>query len=169
MQSNWIDKAKGKIMQNTIPQENFSKELFGLLGEAFAQYRGVFLDKGTCLFDTLAKLSAKEASTPAWNGGSTIAAQIEHVIFYTELQEQALDGQDAGDVDWDDIWNRVSGVTEAEWDDMRSRLKAVYERFVGKLRAIEDWQQNDALGIAMATLVHSAYHLGSIRMAVHAV
>jgi hypothetical protein len=148
-----------------MPQESFSRELFTILEETFETHHGVYLDKGTSLFATLNQISAGEASIPVGNHCATIAAQVEHVIFYLEVLESYIAGQDVGKPDWGEIWNRVSGVTAAEWDELRARLKATYDRLSKMLRGIENWEHNDAIGDSMAIVVHTAYHLGEIRQA----
>lgn len=153
------------MMTKTIPQKSFSEELFAIFEETFETHHGIYLDKGTSLFATLNQINADEASIPVGNCCATIAAQVEHVIFYLEVLERNISGQDVGKPDWREIWSRVSGVTAAEWDELRARLKATYERVSKKLRSIENWDQNDAIGDSLAIVVHTAYHLGEIRQA----
>jgi len=152
-------------MTKTMPQESFSEELFAIWEETFETHHDIYLDKGTSLFATLNQISADEASIPVGNRCATIAAQVEHVIFYLEVLERYIAGQDVGEQDWGEIWSRVSGVTTAEWEELRARLKAIYERLSKMLRGIENWEQDDAVGDSMAIVVHTAYHLGEIRQA----
>ena len=152
-------------MTKTMPQESFSKELLTVLEETFETHHGIYLDKGTSLFETLNQISAGDASIPVGTRCATIAAQVEHVIFYLEVLERCFAGQDVGKPDWGEIWSRVSGVTDAEWDEVRTRLKATYGRLSKNLRGIENWEHNDAIGDSMAIVVHTAYHLGEIRQA----
>ena len=152
-------------MTKTILQESFSKELFAILEETFETHHGIYLDKGTSLFETLGQISAGEASIPVGNRCATIAAQVEHVVFYLEVLERYIAGEDVGKTDWSEIWNRASSVTDEEWDKIKSRLKATYVRIGKTLRSIENWEQNDAIGDSMAIVVHTAYHLGEIRQA----
>ena len=152
-------------MTKTIPQESFSKELLTILDETFETHHGIYLDKGTSLFDTLNQISAEAASIPIGNRCATIAAQVEHVIFYLEVIERSISGQEVGKVDWGEIWSRVSNVTDDEWDERRAKLKSTYERLSKMLRSIENWEQNDAIGDSIAIAVHTAYHLGEIRQA----
>ena len=125
-------------MTESISQESFAEELFTILEETFETHHGVYLDKGTSLFATLNQISAGEASIPVGNRCATLAAQVEHVIFYLEVLERSMAGQDVGKQDWGEIWSRVSGVTAAEWDELRARLKATYNRLSKMLRSIEN-------------------------------
>ncbi len=152
-------------MSKSIPQESFYREFFDILEETFETHHGVYLDKGTSLFATLDQIGAEEASIPVGNRCATIAAQVEHVIYYLEVLGGHITGREVGKVDWGEIWSRVGGVTAAEWDDLRGRLKAAYAQLDEVLRGIDDWEQNDAIGTSMAILVHTAYHLGEIRQA----
>lgn len=54
-----------------IQTEHFTQALYNLLDEVFDHVHGYFLDKGTSLFETLATVSAEEASVPV--GGSGIS------------------------------------------------------------------------------------------------
>jgi len=152
-------------MSRTMPQEGFYRELFDMLEETFDTHHGVYLDKGTSLFVTLDRISANEASIPVGGRCATIAAQVEHVIYYLEVLGRHIEGQEIGELDWGEIWKRVSGVTVAEWEDLRGRLREAYERLKAMLQGIDDWERNDAIGGSMAILVHTAYHLGEIRQA----
>ncbi len=51
-------------MSAAIPQSEFTKGLHALLTEAFESVQGYFLDPHTSLFETLATVSAVEASRP---------------------------------------------------------------------------------------------------------
>lgn len=152
-------------MLNTIAQNSFSDELFLILEETFESHHGIFLDKNTSLFDTLESISAQEASIPIGNNCSTLAAQVEHVIFYLEVMIDLISGKEVGRIDWAEIWNRVSSVKEEEWDEIKTRLKSTYQQLSDMLQNIKDWEKNDAIGISMACVMHTAYHLGEIRQA----
>ena len=88
-------------MTRTIPQESFSEVLFTILDETFDSHHGVYLDKDTSLFSTLDQISASEASLPVGDRCATIAAQVEHVIFYLQVLERSVAGQDVGRQDQD--------------------------------------------------------------------
>jgi hypothetical protein len=68
-------------MSRFIEQERFSKELFDILDETFDTHHGIYLDKNTSLFETLATINAAEASRPVGGKCASLAAQVAHVIF----------------------------------------------------------------------------------------
>ncbi len=151
-------------MLQTIAVERFTAEVFAFLDETFEQVRGIYLDKGTSLFETLATVSAEEASRPVSSGCASIAAQVEHVRFYLEVLERYLQGEAVGTVDWQASWRRTS-VTPAEWESLKERLRETYQSVAATIRGVDSWDGEDAVGGALAIVVHTAHHLGEIRQA----
>ncbi len=100
-------------MARQIELDRFTQEFYALLEETFERVRGISLDRGTSLFETLATISAEEASRPVSATCASIAAQVEHVRFYLEVLERYLRGETVGAVDWQASW-RLTGVTLAE-------------------------------------------------------
>lgn len=152
-------------MTKPISHANFTNNLFAILEETFETHHGVYLDKGTSLFDTLATISAEEASRPISANCASLAAQVAHVTFYMEVLEKAIKDEEIGKVDWGDIWSRVEAVTEAEWAALNNQLKLTYQRISAMMQSIDNWDNDDRVGGAMAIVVHTAYHLGEIRQA----
>jgi uncharacterized damage-inducible protein DinB len=146
-------------------KSKFSEVLLDFIDETFENHHGIYLDKGTNLFETLAAISAEEASIPVGKQCATIAAQVEHVIFYLEIIERSMTGEEIKEIDWEYIWKNVSSVTSEDWTALREKLKAAYTRIKGKPRRIDNWEEGDLMGEAMAIVVHTAYHLGEIRQA----
>ena len=62
-------------MSTQIQTEHFTGALITLLDETFDNVHGIFLDKGTSLFETLATISSEEASIPVGGKCATLAAQ----------------------------------------------------------------------------------------------
>jgi isopropylmalate/homocitrate/citramalate synthase len=145
--------------------EKMIQVLFYAFEETFEKVQGVYLDKGTSLFETLAGISAEVASTPVGTSCATIAAHVEHMRFYIDILEQFIHSNPPKDVDWKHIWNTVSAVTPDEWAASIQRLRASYERVLKGLKARTEWDGNDDFGGAFAIVVHTAYHLGEIRQA----
>ena len=145
--------------------QDFANNLFLFMEETFeAKHHGIFLDKGTSLFETLETVSAEEASIPVGGKCASLAAQVAHVTFYIESFERyALQGDDSPR-DWGLIWRTVEKVTSEEWDDYKSKLKEAYVRMEKLFHANADWNE-DTMGGALSIVVHTAYHLGEIRQA----
>ena len=71
----------------------------------------------------------------------------------------------AGNVDWGEIWRTIEKVTPDEWEGLKDSLKQTYLRINQELHKLEDWDEEEKIGGAMAIVVHTAYHLGEIRQA----
>jgi hypothetical protein len=151
-------------MARQIALDRFTSELFQVLDETFEQVHGIYLDKGTSLFETLATISAEEASRPVSAHCASIAAQVEHVRFYLEVLERYLRGEEVGKVDWQAAWLTTS-VTPEEWDALNQRLRDAHQSVLGVLRGLDTWEGENDIGGALAIAVHTAYHLGEIRQA----
>jgi hypothetical protein len=67
---------------STIAADHFTRALLDLLDETFDHVKGHYLDGGTSLFETLATITAAEASIPVGGKCATLAAQVKHVAFY---------------------------------------------------------------------------------------
>lgn len=146
-------------------EQDFANNLFAFMEETFeAKHHGIFLDKGTSLFETLETVSSQEASIPVGGKCASLAAQVAHVIFYIESFERyALQG-DSSPRDWDYIWRTVEKVTPEEWDDYKRKLNDAYLRMDKLFRENKLWNE-DNIGGALSIVVHTAYHLGEIRQA----
>ncbi|MDZ4765490.1 MAG: hypothetical protein SGI73_13140 [Chloroflexota bacterium] len=152
-------------MSNTIASENFSKGLLVVLTETFEKVNGIYLDRGTSMFETLATISAEEASRPVSATCASLAAQVEHTRFYLDTLEKFVRGENPGEVDWDHIWNTVHAVTSDEWEASKTRLRETYVRIVDMATNYDQWDNDDAIGGAIGMVAHTAYHLGEIRQA----
>jgi hypothetical protein len=151
-------------MTQQIPLKLFTDELFPMLEETFESVHGIYLDKGTSLFETLATVTADEASRPVSERCASIAGQVEHVRFYLQVLQDYMRQKEVGKVDWEASWH-VKTVTSAEWDALRQRLKSTYQELTALVRGFDCWQGENELGGALAIVVHTAYHLGEIRQA----
>lgn len=151
-------------MTELIQRDHFLNPFFGLLEETFESHHGIFLDRDTSLFQTLASISSEQASIPVGGKCASLAAQVAHVTFYLELLERIILTNDAPPADWGEIWRTVEKVTPAEWDALREKLKQAYARITRLFRDNPVWNE-DSIGGALAMVVHTAYHLGEIRQA----
>jgi hypothetical protein len=146
-----------------IDAQHWKTELFSVLDETFERVNGIYLDRGTSLFETLATISADEASRPISSQCASIAAQVYHVRYYLEVLSAYMRGQPPAALDWPGSWQQVTTVSPAEWDEQRQQLHATYQQVRALFASLETWDGEDELGGALAIVVHTAYHLGEIR------
>lgn len=156
--------TQDKTVEPKINQDDFLNSLFALLDETFENHHGIFLDKNTSLFQTLETISAEEASIPVGGKCASLAAQVAHVTFYLEVLERYIVYNDTSPVDWGEIWRTVEKVTPEEWEGYKADLEKTYRRIHKLFHENKTWNE-DAIGGAMAIVVHTAYHLGEIRQA----
>lgn len=135
--------------------------LLQALEETFEQVHGIYLDKETSIFETLATISAAEASRPTSGSCATIAAHVAHMTYYIEILLKVIDGEKP-ETDWDHIWNTVHTVTPEEWTASQNALRDAYQQ-VRSVAADTTWQDERQIGGALGLVAHNAYHLGEIR------
>jgi hypothetical protein len=152
-------------MPSRIEAEHFSRALYTLLDETFDNVQGYFLDKGTSLFETLATISAEEASVPVGGKCATLAAQVKHVAFYLDVVDRNVRSGAFQRVDWGEIWRTVGAVSPAEWESIKSGLRDSYDCIKALIHDTPEWPDETQVGVAIALVVHTAYHLGEIRQA----
>ena len=99
-----------------IPADVFRASLKLALDEAFENVHGFFLDKGDSLFETLASITAEEASQPLGPRSGNIAAKVNHIRFYLDAIAANAAAGTYVPADWDSSW-QVGEVTGAERQD----------------------------------------------------
>ena len=156
-------------MSNKILLDRLTTEFFECLDETFEQVRGIYLDKGTSLFETLEGISAEDASRQMAAECATIAAQVEHVRFYLDVLDDVMRKHEVVKVDWREIWRNVREVTPEEWEGEKRRLKESYRRVVATMKNFDSWEGEYDISGALSVLAHTAYHLGGIRQALCAI
>ncbi len=154
-----------QIKSTQIQAEHFTAVLYEMLDETFDNVHGHFLDRGTSLFETLATISAEEASVPVGGKCATLAAQVKHIAFYLDVIGRSVRSGTSDPVDWGEIWRTTSAVTPAEWEGLKVDLRASYDRIKALIQDTPAWSSEDEISGAIATVVHTAYHLGEIRQA----
>jgi hypothetical protein len=152
-------------MSTQIQTDQFTNALYALLDETFDNVQGYYLDGGTSMFETLATVSAEEASIPVGGKCATLAAQVKHVAFYLDVLEKAVRTQQEEQQDWGKIWRETSAVTPEEWDAVKSSLRQSYDRIKALLNDMTEWSSEQQIANAIGIIVHTAYHLGEIRQA----
>ena len=137
--------------------------LLTLLDETFrgpSDQGSAYLDRAAGFSQTLAAVTAAQASSPAWPGSTTVAAQVGHARYYMDiLMVYARGGRPSAD--WPGSWAK-SQVDEAEWQELRDALQDTYATVRAALES--EVVPGDDFGASMlAILAHSAYHLGAVR------
>ena len=115
---------------------------------------------GTGVFGTVGRLSPAQVSQVGGPGGTTIAGHVHHLSSSLALSIRALRGESTTR-DRSRTWT-VSAVDDAGWTDLRARLRREYDSLVVAVEAHAMWDE-DALGVAIGAIAHTAYHLGAIR------
>lgn len=151
-------------MTTDLDIDQWIKEIMAVLEETFERVQGIYLDKGTSLFETLATITAAEASQPLSAQCSSIAAQVFHIRYYLDVALAYMRGQPPANVDWPASW-QVTAVSPAEWDALRQRLHETYQQVRSCLQQAQTWDSNDGRSGALMMVIHTAYHLGEIRQA----
>ncbi|NJM41683.1 MAG: hypothetical protein HC853_13460 [Anaerolineae bacterium] len=95
-------------MANSIYNERFVEAMLMVLEEAVEKVNGIFLDRGTSLFETLEGITAEEASGPVGGKCATLAAQVQHVAFYLEVLQRFVETGQNEKVDWGEIWRTTA-------------------------------------------------------------
>jgi len=148
-----------------IQSEHFTQALFIMLDETFDNVQGYFLDRGTSFFETLATITADEASIPVGGKCATLAAQVRHTAFYLDVLERTVRSGHNDKVDWGEIWRTTTHVTPEEWESLKTGLRTSYDRIKQLIADTPSWPSEREIGGAIAMIVHTAYHLGEIRQA----
>jgi hypothetical protein len=149
-------------MSTQIPTASFTNELFDLLDETFDHVQGIYLDRGTSLFETLKTISAEEASRPISAECACIAAQVNHVCFYLRVLERVIQRTPSVKVDWEESW-QLEKVTPEEWEALKRQLREAHQSVLTTMKGLDRWEGEDDIGASLAILAHTAYHLGEIR------
>ena len=152
-------------MSSKIESDLFKKALYLVLEETFDNVQGIYLDKGTSFFETLATISAEEASVPVGGNCATLAAQVKHTAFYLDVLEKSIRTQQFEKNDWGKIWREETAVSPQQWQAIQNDLRDSYNRTKQLIADQGEWHNEREIGGAVAMIVHTAYHLGEIRQA----
>lgn len=144
---------------------HFTQALLLVLDETFDQVHGFYLDQNSSLFETLADISAAEASIPVGGKCAALSAQVKHTAFFLDFVVDSVENPNMGPVDWDEIWQTVEVVTPEEWQAIQDELRASYNRVLTLIKSTPTWPSEREMAGAMSLLAHTAYHLGEIRQA----
>jgi hypothetical protein len=146
-----------------VSGEIVKKQLLEMLEETFERGHGIFLDRGTSLFETIEAINFEKASRHFHGIPETIAAHVNHLVFYTVVLKEYISGTRTGPADWASSW-KLTEVDEAGWNALKDRLREEYEATKKFAADIDGWKNEDYLGGCIAIIAHGAFHLGIIRM-----
>ena len=156
------------MASDTVSRTHFAESVAYLLRETFEGspegQPSAFLDRGVGVFDTLAKVTAAQASADFH--GTTIAHQTEHAKFYLDRICEFISGR-SEKVNWEDSW-LIETVNDQEWSALQSTVRRSYEETIQCI-ATQPFQEERQVGLAMGLIAHTAYHLGAIRQIAKAV
>ena len=156
-------------MDGQVALERIKKPLMACFDETFSSVHGIYLDKGTTLFETLDGVSAYEASQSLGPGAATVAAQVDHLRLYLDvLDDYMRTGVDKQN-NWREIWETVREVTPEQWEDIKERLRQSHSRALATINSFEKWDGKYDIAGALSILIHTAYHLGGIRLTLGAI
>ena len=152
-------------MSVQIPLERLKPTLLEFIDETFSQVQGMYLDKGTTLYETLDTVTAEEASRAASPKTATIAAQVEHVRYYLDVLDEIIRTRNyEKKYNWREIWDTVHEVTPEQWEDVKRRLHESHDRVMATINSFETWDGPYDIGGVISIVAHTAYHLGGIRV-----
>lgn len=148
---------------DSLFQTALSKLLTEILDGAPAGESYVLNPGDPGLLAQLDTISAATASQRSMSGKTTIAAHVDHVHYGLTLLNRWAQGETNpwATADWAASWQR-GHVTDEQWTELRAALRQAAEAWQQAVRARDQWDQTSAAG-ALASAVHTAYHLGAIR------
>ena len=100
-------------------------------------------------------------------GGSSIAAQVNHVIFSMEASITFIKGDVHSPTldQWQQSW-QVPELTEVTWKQMQVKLRETYHQLQDHIRS-HATSRPETMGMAIGTIAHAAYHLGAIKQKIN--
>jgi hypothetical protein len=123
---------------------------------------GYMLNRGdTGLLRALDSLTAAEASQII-DGGSSIAAHVDHVSYYFSLMNRWANGEKPWKTaDWAASWRRTA-VTDETWVELRRSFTQEVRNWQAVVKEPRDVETVELTGM-IASIVHLAYHVGAMR------
>jgi hypothetical protein len=149
----------------TIPENPFVISIQHLLAEAYegTPSQSWFSDHGPTggLFATLENIDAETASKHAIVGGSSIAAQVNHLRWSLAMSNAMMRGEKSSR-NWAESW-QVQTVDDAAWKELKTSLHLEYETLRDHLPHGFDPNNPMMVTAGVALVAHAAYHLSAIR------
>lgn len=109
-------------MTSTSGLQYFGGAIIDILAETLDTHHGLYLDRGTSLFETLATVSAADASRPVSASCASITAQVNHVTYYLDVLNGDLSGKEVASVNWNAAWT-IGPVDSEEWAALIGQIR----------------------------------------------
>ena len=150
--------------------EQVTDQLTAILEEAFehpSKPWSYFTDPSpdAGYFAMLEKVTAIEANQSV--GANSIAAQVNHITFGMKASMGFIKGDpNTPSLDqWQQSW-QVPELTETTWKQMQVKLREAYHQLQDHIRS-HAVSRPEAMGVAVGTIAHAAYHLGAIKQKIN--
>lgn len=151
-------------MTDTISTDDFRAAVTTVLDELSTHSHNQVLDENQSFLETLADITAAEASIPVSGQSGTLAAQVNHVQAFVGWLNRLVKTGDMTRLDWAGTW-KVTSVTDAEWTDLVDRLRTELADLRTFATSHTQWDAQFVLGAFQIT-THIAYHLGEVRQGI---
>jgi hypothetical protein len=152
-------------MMTSVSSETIVTQFIRVLREAFEGPPGpwsYFTDKDSLagVFGTIDRLSSVEASRRIGSSATTIAGHVQHLVSSLAISIRWVRGELVAR-DRDQSWT-AGELDDAGWSALRASLRREYASLVTAIQSQGNWNE-DAIGGAIGSIAHVAYHLGAIR------
>lgn len=148
-------------MTQTLDLGHFRNGLLGLFEELFFESKDRVLDRNQSYLETLADVTAAEASIRISGQSGSIAAQVNHVSTFVAWLNTLVSTGEMTPLDWPGTW-KANEVTGEEWQELMAKLRTEFENLRSFATTNENWDENFVAG-AFQIVAHCGYHLGEIR------
>lgn len=119
-----------------------------------------FVEENEGIFDALASVDARRASTKPSPDCATFAAHAYHLRYILVAANSQFGGpKPVGS--WNDSWKKQS-VDEDDWAALIADIRSEYDRLLPRFSGMEPKKNSEYLG-ATALVPHCAFHLGAMR------
>lgn len=152
--------------------EHFVQPVLDLLHEVYIGSNGgptFIIDHapGHGLITIVGSVSAKDASTPNIEGGTTIAAHTGHLKWSLDYALEFYKGE-IPKRNWKDSWYAFT-VNETEWRGLQKELQEAYKKIDEAIRQVKDWSNDNLVKGTFALVPHASYHLSAVKQLLLAV
>lgn len=117
----------------------------------------ISVEQNSGIFGIIDVISFEEASMSIHR--TTLAAHTDHVRYHMWGINGILKNGKQPEMDWEKSWD-IHSVDEQQWNRIKEELRNEYVTLLELIDASDWYEQADTV---VASLAHSAYHLGALR------